>query len=129
VKSPIWRSGGVTFASTPQNHSQKVNKKMYRSAMKSILSELIRQDRFIAVEEFALKSPKTKELISKLQSMSLENVLIVTQNKDNNLLLASRNLNKVNISHAIGIDPVSLIAANRVIITSSAIKKIEVILS
>lgn len=84
-KSPIWRSGGVTFAARPQDHSQKVNKKMYRGALKSILSELVRQDRLIVVEKFSVEAPKTKLLAQKLKDMALEDVLIITGELDENL--------------------------------------------
>ena len=92
VRSPIWRSGGVTFAARPQDHSQKVNKKMYRAALQSILSELVRQERLIVVEQFAIDAPKTKDLVAKLKSMDLKDVLIVTPEVDENLFLAARNL-------------------------------------
>lgn len=85
IKSPIWRSGGVTFAARPQDHSQKVNKKMYRGALKSILSELVRQDRLIVVEKFSVEAPKTKLLAQKLKDMALEDVLIITGELDENL--------------------------------------------
>ncbi len=87
IKSPIWRSGGVTFAARPQDHSQKVNKKMYRGALKSILSELVRQDRLIVVEKFSVEAPKTKLLAQKLKDMALEDVLIITGELDENLFL------------------------------------------
>ncbi|MGP1929616.1 MAG: 50S ribosomal protein L4 [Arsenophonus sp. ER-BJ3-MAG3] len=128
VKSPIWRSGGVTFAAKPQDHSQKVNKKMYRGALKSILSELIRQDRFIVVEKFILKEAKTKFLVQKLKKMTLDNVLIILTNIEEKLFLASRNLYKVDICNAIDINPLSLVAFNKIIITVDAVKQIEEIL-
>ncbi|MGP1931660.1 MAG: 50S ribosomal protein L4 [Arsenophonus sp.] len=128
VKSPIWRSGGVTFAAKPQDHSQKVNKKMYRGALKSILSELVRQDRFIIVEKFILKEPKTKFLVQKLKKMALNNVLIISTNIEEKLFLAARNLYKVDICNAIDINPFSLVAFNKIIITVDAVKKIEEIL-
>ncbi|WP_028117104.1 50S ribosomal protein L4 [Ferrimonas senticii] len=125
VKSPIWRSGGVTFAAKPQDHGQKVNKKMYRAAMRSILSELVRQDRLIVVENFTVEAPKTKELVAKLKEMELNDVLIVTAEVDENLFLASRNLYKVDARDADGIDPVSLIAFDKVLMTAAAVKQIE----
>ncbi|QIZ78457.1 50S ribosomal protein L4 [Ferrimonas lipolytica] len=125
VKSPIWRSGGVTFAAKPQDHGQKVNKKMYRAALRSILSELVRQDRLIVVENFSVEAPKTKELAAKLKEMELSDVLIVTGEVDENLFLASRNLYKVDVRDADGIDPVSLIAFDKVLITADAVKQIE----
>ncbi|MFP3019410.1 MAG: 50S ribosomal protein L4 [Arsenophonus sp.] len=129
VKSPIWRSGGVTFAAKPQDHSQKVNKKMYRGALKSILSELVRQNRLIIFEKFVLEAPKTKLLVEKLKKMALDNVLILTNNVNENLFLASRNLYKVDIRDAIHIDPISLVTFEKVIMTTDAAKKIEEILA
>ncbi|GIU01819.1 50S ribosomal protein L4 [Shewanella algidipiscicola] len=125
VKGPIWRGGGVTFAAKAQDHSQKVNKKMYRGALKSILSELVRQDRLVVVESFGVEAPKTKELKAKLAEMNLEDVLIVTPEIDENLFLAARNLYKVDVRDVAGIDPVSLIAFNKVLVTADAIKQIE----
>ena len=123
--SPIWRSGGVTFAARSQDHSQKVNKKMYRGAVQSILSELVRQDRLVVVENFAVETPKTKELVAKLKELELNDVLIVTEEVDENLFLAARNLYKVDVRDAAGIDPVSLIGFEKVLITAAAVKKIE----
>jgi large subunit ribosomal protein L4 len=125
VKSPIWRSGGVTFAARPQDHSQKVNRKMYRGAIRSILSELIRQDRLVVVEQFAVETPKTKALAAKLNELDLTEVLIVTEEIDENLFLAARNLVKVDVRDTQGIDPVSLIAFEKVLITAGAVKKLE----
>ena len=87
INSPIWRSGGVTFAAKPQDHSQKVNKKMYRGAIRSILSELVRQERLIVVESFSVEAPKTRELLGKLKDLDLTEVLIVTDTVDENLFL------------------------------------------
>ena len=129
IRSPIWRSGGATFAAKPQNHSQKVNKKMYRGAIKSILSELIRQERLIVVEKFGVDEPKTKQLAAKLKEMDLNDVLIVTKEVDENLFLASRNLHKVDVRDVQGIDPVSLIAFEKVLITADAVKQLEEVLS
>ncbi|RUO20039.1 50S ribosomal protein L4 [Aliidiomarina shirensis] len=125
IRSPIWRSGGVTFAAKPQSHEQKVNKKMYRGALKSILSELVRQDRLIVVESFGIDSPKTKQLVAKLKDMELNDVLIITKDLDENLFLASRNLHKVDVRDVQGIDPVSLIAFDKVLFTADAVKQLE----
>ncbi|ABG39000.1 MULTISPECIES: 50S ribosomal protein L4 [Paraglaciecola] len=125
IRSPIWRSGGVTFAAKPQDHSQKVNKKMYRGAIQSILSELVRQERLIVVEKFSVEAPKTKELLSKLNGLELSDVLIVTSEVDENLFLAARNLYKVDVRDVQGIDPVSLIAFEKVLITADAVKALE----
>ncbi|HBO39296.1 MAG TPA: 50S ribosomal protein L4 [Pasteurellaceae bacterium] len=129
IKSPIWRSGGVTFAAKPQDHSQKVNKKMYRGAIKSILSELVRQDRLVVVEKFEIDAPKTKVLIQKLKELALEDVLIITAGLDENLFLAARNLYKVDVRDVQGIDPVSLIAFDKVVVTVDAVKQIEEMLA
>ena len=129
IRSPIWRSGGVTFAAKPQDHSQKVNRKMYRAALRSIFSELNRQDRLVVVEEFSVDAPKTKQLVQKLNGMGLDNVLLVTDEVDQNLYLSSRNLHKVDVRDAAGIDPVSLIAHDKVLVTVPALKKVEEILA
>ncbi|WP_109103877.1 50S ribosomal protein L4 [Aggregatibacter segnis] len=129
IKSPIWRSGGVTFAVKPQDHSQKVNKKMYRGAIKSILSELVRQDRLVVVDKFEIDAPKTKVLVQKLKELALEDVLIITASLDENLFLAARNLYKVDVRDAQGIDPVSLIAFDKVVVTVDAVKQIEEMLA
>lgn len=124
-RSPIWRSGGVTFAAQPQDHSQKVNKKMYRAAMQSIMSELARQDRLIVVERMDLEAPKTKLLVQQLGQYGVDNVLIVSAELDENLYLAARNLHKVDVRDVEGIDPVSLIGHDKVMITIDAVKKLE----
>jgi len=129
IRSPIWRTGGVTFAAKPQDHSQKVNKKMYRGAMKSILSELVRQERLIVVDNFSVEAPKTKELIAKLKELELTDVLIVTGEVDENLFLAARNLYKVDARDVSGIDPVSLIAFDKVLMTAEAVKQVEEMLA
>lgn len=128
-RSPIWRSGGVTFASKPQSHSQKINKKMYRGALKSIFSELIRQKRLIIFEKFSLDLPKTNLLVKKLKEIKLNNVLILTKEVENNLFLASRNLYSVDVKDVCSMDPVSLIAFEHIIITVAALKKVEEMLS
>lgn len=129
IRSPIWRTGGVTFAAKPQDHSQKVNKKMYRGAMKSILSELVRQERLIVVDNFSVEAPKTKELVAKLKELELTDVLIVTSEVDENLFLAARNLYKVDARDVAGIDPVSLIAFDKVVMTADAVKQVEEMLA
>jgi large subunit ribosomal protein L4 len=129
IRSPIWRGGGVTFAAQPQDHSQKVNRKMYRGAIQSILSELVRQDRLVVVEKFGVDAPKTKELLTKLQALDLKDVLIVTPEVEENLFLAARNLYKVDVRDVTGIDPVSLIAFDKVLMTADAVKQIEEMLA
>ena len=128
IRSPIWRGGGATFAAKPRDHDQKLNKKMYRAAMQCILSELNRQDRLLVVESFEIDAPKTKSLVQKLAQYSLSEALIVTEEISENLFLASRNLYKVGVSDVQGVDPVSLIGFDKVIITVPALKKFEEIL-
>lgn len=129
IRSPIWRSGGTTFAAKPQDHSQKLNKKMYRAAMRSILAELVRQDRLVVVDDFVVAAPKTKELAAKLAGLGLNDVLIVSESVDQNLYLAARNLPHVDVRDVQGSDPVSLIAYDKVLITVSAVKKFEELLA
>lgn len=126
IRSPLWRSGGKTFAAAPQDHSQKVNKKMYRGAMRAILSELLRQDRLVVVENITLDAPKTKELNDKLKAMGLQdNILLVTDAEDASLSLAARNLANVQIAEAREINPVNLVGADKVLMTSAALKQVE----
>ena len=125
IRSPIWRSGGVTFAARPQDHSQKVNRKMYRAAMQSIMSELARQDRLVVVEKMDVEQPKTKLLAKQLADYGLESVLIVSAEVGENLYLAARNLHKVDVRDVDGVDPVSLIAYDKVMVTVDAVKKFE----
>jgi large subunit ribosomal protein L4 len=129
IRSPIWRSGGHTFALSPQDHSQKVNKKMYRSAMRSILSELVRQERLTIVDKFSLKAPKTKELVEKLAAMQFESGVIITDDADDNLYLSARNLHKVDVLEASEINPVSLVGSANIIMTVGAVQKIEEMLA
>ena len=129
IRSPIWRSGGVTFAAKPQDYSKKLNKKMYRGAMQCILSELIRQERLIVVNEFTVESHKTKDLVNKLKEFGLDNVLIISDQVQQNLYLAARNLHKVDALDVSGLDPVSLIGFEKVLITVPALKEVEEILS
>ncbi|WP_253446374.1 50S ribosomal protein L4 [Halomonas sp. Y3] len=125
IRSPLWRSGGVTFAARPQDHSQKVNRKMYRAAMRSILSELVRQERLVAVEEITVEAPKTKQLVAKLEELGLEKVLIVTEEVDEKLYLAARNIPNVDVVDVAAADPVSLVAFDKVLVTVSALRKFE----
>ena len=125
ICSPIWRSGGVTFAAQPQDHSQKVNRKMYRAALRTIMSELARQDRLVVVESLEVEQPKTKLLVQQLGEYGVDNALIVSTEVGENLYLASRNLHKVDVRDVDGVDPVSLIAHDKVIVTVDAVKKFE----
>lgn len=128
IRSPIWRGGGATFAAKPRNFEQKLNKKMYRAALQCILSELNRQDRLIVVESFDVDAPKTKSLVQKLAQFNLTDALIITEEMSENLFLASRNLYKVGVIDVQGVDPVSLIGFDKVIVTVPALKKFEEIL-
>lgn len=126
IRSPIWRGGGKTFAARPQDWEQKVNRKMYRGAMQCILSELVRQDRLVLVEEISVSAPKTKELLNTLNGYGVANVLIVTDAVDENLYLAARNLPHVQVVDTGAIDPVSLIGFEKVLMSVPAAKKLEV---
>lgn len=123
--SPIWRTGGITFAAKPQDHSKKVNRKMYRAALRCILSELARQDRLVVVEELSLEQPKTKLLVKTLADYGLENALLVSDEVSENLYLAARNLHKVDVRDVNGVDPVALVASEKVVVTVPALKKFE----
>jgi large subunit ribosomal protein L4 len=125
IRSPIWRGGGVTFAAESQDHSVKVNKKMYRGAITCILSELVRQERLVAVESFGLGEPKTKALKAELTKLDLKNVLILLEEIDENVHLSSRNLAGVEVRTAGNVDPVSLIGSDKVLATFGALKKLE----
>lgn len=126
IRSPIWRAGGVAFAArADQNHSVKFNKKMYRAAMRSILSELNRQERLVVVESFEMDAPKTKQLIAKLGEFGLKGALIVTNDVSENLYLSARNLHKVEVRDAASIDPVCLINFEKVLVTVPVLKQLE----
>lgn len=129
IRSPIWRGGGRIFAAQPRDYSQKVNRKMYRSAVRSILSELVRQDRMVFVDKFGVDAPKTKQLNEKLKGMGLNNVLIVVPEVDDNLYLAARNLDQVDVRQADRIDPVSLVGYEKVLMTVPAVQKVEEVLA
>ncbi|CAK0747283.1 50S ribosomal subunit protein L4 [Gammaproteobacteria bacterium] len=133
-RSPLWRGGGRTFAARPQDHSQKVNRKMYRGAMRSIFSELVRQGRLVVVDEVQPITPKTRELLSLLKSIprlmgneggGLDSVLIVTDTLTEHLYLAARNLPEVDLAEAMMVDPVSLVSFDKVLVTVGALRQIE----
>ena len=125
TRSPIWRSGGVTFAAKPQDHSQKVNKKMYRAAMQSIWSEIVRQGRLVVTDEIVLDAPRTKVLAEKLRTLNLSNVLIISSEVSDSLYLSARNLPHVDVRDTDAVDPVSLISYEKVLVTVNALKVIE----
>ena len=125
IRSPLWRSGGVTFAAKPQNFEQKVNRKMYRAALCSIFSELVRQERLVVVDDFSVETPKTKAFNAKLKDIGVSNALILAENVEQNLHLASRNVPHIDVRDVAGLDPVSLVAFEKVVVTVPALKKIE----
>jgi len=125
IRSPIWVGGGRTFAAKPRTYDQKVNKKMYRAALRAVFSELVRQDRIVVVKELALEAPKTRLLAGKLQDLGLDSVLILNEAFDEKLFLAARNLPNVGICDAASIDPVVLIRFDKVLVTLPALKLIE----
>ena len=125
TRGPLWRGGGVTFAAQQQEHFKKLNKKMYQSALRSVMSELARQERLIVVKDFSIKAPKTKELVAKLADFKMTDGLIVTTKLTDVLILASRNLRKVEVCEPFNMDLVSLIGSSKVLITVDAVKRIE----
>ncbi len=125
IRSPIWRGGGQTFAAKPKDWSQKLNRKMYRAAIRSILSELVRTERLVVVDNFTVDAPKTKDMVERLSKLGTSNVMIVTQDMSDNLFLSTRNLHHVGVCDANNVDPVSLIRFEKVIMTADAVKKIE----
>jgi large subunit ribosomal protein L4 len=129
IRSPLWRGGGKTFAAQPRDYAQKVNRKMYRAAVKAILSELVRQERLVIVDKFELDAPKTKQLVAKLGEMGLDNVLIVSDKVDDNLFLSARNLKNVDVADVRRVDPVGLIRFEKVLMTVPAVKQLEEVLA
>ena len=125
IRSPIWRGGGVAFAATPRDYSKKINKKMYRAAISSIFSELLRQDRLIAIEQPKFEAPKTKDMNSFLQQFDLKNVLIILDEMDTNMYLSARNIPHVDVVTVKEINPVILLRSEKVAVTPAAFKLIE----
>lgn len=128
-RSPLWRGGGKTFAARPQDFSQKVNRKMYRGAMRAIFSELLRQERLVAVDGFAVAGAKTKGLVDQLKRFNAQDALIITDTIDQNLMLSARNLHRVDVRDATTIDPLALVTHDKVIVTVGALKKVEEMLA
>lgn len=127
TRGPLWRGGGVTFAARPQDHSQKVNKKMYRAAMRAIFSELVRQERLVVVDALNLPEIKTKHMLAQLAALGLaeqSRVLVVTENVDLDLFLSARNLRSVAVSDVAGLDPVSLVGSDTVVMTAGAVQRV-----
>lgn len=125
TRGPLWRHGGVTFAARPQDHSQKVNRKMYRAAIRSIMSELVRQDRLIVIKDLTVETPKTKAFVEQLNTLNMKDVLVIVKEVSDNLYLASRNLYTVDVRDVEHIDPVSLMAYDKVLMTVDAVKHFE----
>ncbi|MFZ2311213.1 MAG: 50S ribosomal protein L4 [Methylobacter sp.] len=125
IRSPIWRTGGVAFAARPRSYEQKLNKKMFRVGIRSILSELLRQGRLVVSSDILPTSPKTKDLNTKIKSIDAKRILIVVENVDANLALASRNIPYVEVIEAANLSPVSLVSADKVIATPGALKQLE----
>ena len=128
-RSPLWRGGGKTFAARPQDFSQKVNRKMYRGAMRAIFSELLRQERLVAVDGFAVTAAKTKGLVDQLKRFNAQDALIITDIIDQNLVLSARNLHRVDVRDATTIDPLALVTHEKVIVTVGALKRVEEMLA
>lgn len=127
TRGPLWRGGGVTFAARPQDHSQKVNRKMYRAAMRAIFSELLRQDRLLVVDALDVPEIKTKHILARMRALDLADqgrVLMVTENVDLNLYLSARNLPDVAVSDVVGLDPVSLVGSEKVLMTAGALQRV-----
>lgn len=125
TRSPIWRAGGVTFAAKPRDFSKKLNKKMYRAAMRSIFSELVRQDRLIVVDEFTMDAPKTQAMISRLNDLGCNDVLVVTDTDDMNVYLSIRNIPHCEALSVTAVNPVSLVAHEKVVMTAAAVSKVQ----
>ena len=125
IRSPVWRGGGATFAAKPRSFAQKVNRKMYRGAMRSILSELVRQERLVVIQDFTIEKPRTRDMVSLLTELRLANVLVVTAEIDDTLDLASRNLRHVSVQRPAEVSPVSLLAFDKVVMTVAAARRIE----
>jgi large subunit ribosomal protein L4 len=125
IRSPLWRSGGTTFAAKPRDYSQKVNRKVYRNAICSILSELRRNDSLVVVDKVELASPKTKDLLAKTDAMGIKNALIVTENAAGNLALASRNLYDLAATDAAHLNPVALLRFDKVVMSEDSVRKLE----
>ena len=125
IRSPLWRSGGKTFAAEPRDHSQKVNRKAYRAGMAAILAELLRQERLVVIDDITVTEPKTSQLVGLLKPYADDRTLIVSEQIDENLYLASRNLSQVAVSDVAGLDPVALVGTDRVLITAAAMQRVE----
>jgi large subunit ribosomal protein L4 len=125
IRSPIWRSGGVTFAATPRDYSKKLNKKMYRVGMRSLVSELVRQDRLILIDKLGVTEPKTKQMQARLQELGVDDALVLTDGLDSAVYLAARNIPNILVMDIAIVDPVSLVRQEKIVIDEAALKKLE----
>jgi len=125
IRSPIWRSGGVTFAATPRDYSKKLNKKMYRVGMRSLISELVRQDRLILIDKLGVTEPRTKQMQSRLAELGVDDALLLTDGLDSAVYLAARNIPNIQVMDISIVDPVSLLQQEKVVIDEAALKKLE----
>ena len=125
IRSPIWRSGGVTFAAIPRDHSKKLNKKMYRVGMRSLVSELVRQERMLLIDKLGVTEPKTKQMQARLDELGVDNALVLTDGLDSAVYLAARNIPNIQVMDIAIVDPVSLIRQEKVVIDEAALKKLE----
>lgn len=125
IRSPLWRSGGVTFAARPRDYSKKLNKKMYRTGMRSIVSELIRQDRLVLVDEMSVAEPKTKLMAAKMADLGVTKALVLTDGLDSSVYLAARNMPNLMVMDVSIVDPLSLVSQDKVVIDQAALKKLE----
>jgi large subunit ribosomal protein L4 len=125
IRSPIWRSGGVTFAATPRDYSKKLNKKMYRVGMRSLVSELVRQDRLILIDKLGVTEPRTKQMQARLAELGIDDALLLTDGLDSAVYLAARNIPNIHVMDISIVDPVSLLQQEKVVIDEAALKKLE----
>ena len=125
IRSPLWRSGGVTFAATPRDYSKKLNKKMYRVGMRSLVSELLRQDRLVLIDKLGVTEPKTKQMKTRLDELGVDNALVLTDGLDSAVYLAARNIPNIQVMDIAIVDPVSLVRSEKVVIDEAALKKLE----
>ncbi len=125
IRSPIWRSGGVTFAATPRDYSKKLNKKMYRAGLRSLVSELVRQDRLLLIDKLGVTEPKTKQMQARLDDLGVDNALLLTDGLDSAVYLSARNIPNIQVMDIAIVDPVSLIKQEKIVIDEAALKKLE----
>ncbi len=125
IRSPLWRSGGVTFAATPRDFSQKLNKKMYRAGLRSLVSELVRQERLVLIDKLGVSEPKTKLMQARLDELGVDKALVLTDGLDSAVYLAARNIPNVHVMDVAIVDPVSLVKSDKIVIDEAALKKLE----